>query len=207
MNRLKNNQYTIYDAQIIIYYCFLYKNHRIVELTNKARILTAFLIKNNVTIIVPASIIMEIFNKGFEKIISEYTSSKYPNQITGLTKKLSYVFEYRLQRKVEKNFNNMINSNWFEVRPHFPSEASIDDIIDFFKNINDKSKLNEFLNEKDRYDPVPSRIDMELIAFSKEISSPIISNDYDITFFAEELFEENLSDEIYPLKELNIYNN
>ena len=48
---------------------------------------------------------------------------------------------------------------------------------------------------------------MELIAFSKEISSPLISNDYDITFFREELFEKGLSGEIYSFKELDFYNN
>lgn len=149
-------------------------------------------------IVVPESIIREIQIKGFGEIISNYTSSKSPIQIIGLTRSPTLGFKYRLKTKIEENFNNMINSNWFEVRPHFPSEALIDDIIDFFKNINDKSKLNEFLNIKGRNDPIPSRTDMELIAFSKDISSPIISNDYDITFFAEELFKENLSDDIFP---------
>lgn len=48
---------------------------------------------------------------------------------------------------------------------------------------------------------------MELIAFSKDIKSPIISNDYDITFFADELFEKGLSDRIYNFLDLDIYNN
>ncbi len=207
MKRLENEPFTIFDAQIIVYYCFLFKNHRILELTSKTRKLTTFLINNNVKIVVPESIIREIQMKGFGEIISDYTSSKSPIHIIGLTRSPTLGFKYRLKTKIEENFNNMINSNWFEVKQYVPPKISIDNITDFFKNIKNKSKLNEFLNKKDRYDPVPSRTDMELIAFSKEISSPIISNDYDITFFADELFEENLSDEIYPLKELNIYNN
>ena len=104
MKRLKNNHHVIYDAQLIIYYCFLFKNHRIIELTNQSRILTQFLINQGIQIVVPESIIHEIKKKGFEKIISEYTSSKYPMQIIGLSKNLSPAFEYRLKMKIENNF-------------------------------------------------------------------------------------------------------
>ena len=74
-------------------------------------------------IVVPESIIREIQIKGFGEIISNYTSSKSPIQIIGLTRSPTLGFKYRLKTKIEENFNNMINSNWFEVRPHFPSEA------------------------------------------------------------------------------------
>lgn len=39
------------------------------------------------------------------------------------------------------------------------------------------------------------------------MESILISNDYDLTFFADELFEKNLSNRIFGLKELDIYNN
>ena len=109
MKRLENKPSTIYDAQIIIYYCFLYKNHRIIELTGKSRILTEFLIKNNVKIIVPESIITEIKMKGFGKIISDYTSSKSTIEIIGLKNYPTSGLKYRLKTKIEGNFNKMIN--------------------------------------------------------------------------------------------------
>ena len=207
MKRLENKPSTIYDAQIIIYYCFLYKNHRIIELTGKSRILTEFLIKNNVKIIVPESIITEIKMKGFGKIISDYTSSKSTIEIIGLKNYPTSGLKYRLKTKIEGNFNKMINKNWFEVRPYTPQENSIDSIRTFFENIENEEKLQSFLTKKRRENPVPSRTDMELISFSKEISSPIISNDYDITCFAEELLQNGLSDKIYAFKELDFYNN
>jgi len=101
MKRLENSHHVIHDAQLIIYYCFLFKNHRIIELTNKSRLLTQFLINHEIQIVVPESIINEIKKKGFGKIISEYTSSKYPMQIIGLPKNLSPTFEYRMKRKLK----------------------------------------------------------------------------------------------------------
>lgn len=79
--------------------------------------------------------------------------------------------------------------------------------MDFFNNIKDKEKLEEFLIKKGRTTPVPSKVDMELIAFSKDIESPLISNDTDIIFFALELYEKKLADRIYGLNDLEIYNN
>lgn len=207
MERLKNNQFTIYDAQLIIYYCFMYKDHRILELTNKTRKLTEFLINNNVTIIVSESVIHELESKGIGKIIHEYTSTDRPNQIIGLTQRPTLTFEYRLERKVKENFHKMIKSNWLEVRPYSPPKGSIESIMDFFNNIKDKEKLEEFLIKKGRTTPVPSKVDMELIAFSKDIESPLISNDIDIIFFALELYEKKLADKIYGLNDLEIYNN
>ena len=63
-----------------------------------------------------------------------------------------------------------------------------------------------FLKAKHKNKVLPSKEDMELIAFSKKRKSPLISNDYDITFFANELYKKHLSHQIFNLKELTIYN-
>lgn len=67
MDRLKNDSQVVYDANIIIYYCFLYKTHKIVEKTTKTRKLTQILVDNNVEIVVPEFIIHEINNKRVSK--------------------------------------------------------------------------------------------------------------------------------------------
>lgn len=149
MKRLQENYFIIYDAQIIIYYCFLFKEHKIIELTNNARILTRFLINNNIKITAPKSIINEIKNKGFAKIISDYTNSKYPIQIIGLEKTPTKGFEYLLQRRIEGNFNNMIHSKWFEVKSYTLPETSINSIKNFFETIEDEFKLENFLIKKE----------------------------------------------------------
>jgi len=144
IKRLKNNQFTIYDTQIIIYYCFLYKQHRIIDLTTKARLLTEFLINNDVQIVVSESVISEIRQKGFEKIISEYTNSK-SHQILGLINPPSNTFKFHLQRKIEGNFDKMINANWFEVRSYLPDVNLIDSIKEFFNDFEDR-KIRRIFN-------------------------------------------------------------
>ena len=46
MNRFKNHSKVAYDAQIIVYYCFLYKQYKLTDLTTKSRELTQFLVNN-----------------------------------------------------------------------------------------------------------------------------------------------------------------
>ena len=101
----------------------------------------------------------------------------------------------------------MLNREWFEVRRYSPCETTLKSIGDFFENIEDEEKLKEFLTKKGRKNPVPSRTDMELISFSKEIKSPLISNDKDIVFFADELLERKLSYKIFNFMELDFYSN
>lgn len=207
MKRLINHHHVIYDAQIIVYYCFMYNQHRIIDFTNKSRILTDFLINNDIKIMVPESVIIELKEKGFESIISEYTASKYPSQILGLPKNLSNTFKYYMQKKLENNFRKMLSSSWFEVKQYSPNSVSIDSIRSFFENIADNRILEEFLVKKGRDDPIPSDVDIEIIAFSKDMGSPVVSNDYDITFFADELFEKDLSNRLYHFTDLDFYNN
>ena len=52
----------------------------------------------------------------------------------------------------------------------------------------------------------PSDEDMMLILFAKYKQSPLISNDWDITFFAEELYTKNLAYEIFNFKDISYPN-
>lgn len=64
--------------------------------------------------------------------------------------------------------------------------------------------MQNFLKLKNRSDQLPSDEDLKLILFSKHKKAPLISNDYDITFFAEELLENSLAYNIYEFKSINI---
>lgn len=207
MNRLINNQHVIYDTQLLIYYCFHYKDYRILELTTKSKTLTEFLIKHNVKVIVPESVIIEINKKGFSKIIDDYTNSGNPSQIIGLSKNPTKGFRFRLQEVIEDNFHQLTNKKWFGIIKYSPTQSNIDSIKNFFNNIDNEEKLEEFLTKKRRNTPVPSQVDLELIAFSKDMESPVVSNDYDITFFADELFKRGISNRLYHFIDLEYYNN
>ena len=46
MERFKNYSRVVYDAQIIVYYCFLYDKYKLTGRTTKTRDLTQFLVNN-----------------------------------------------------------------------------------------------------------------------------------------------------------------
>ena len=73
-------------------------------------------------------------------------------------------------------------------------------------NFNDKEKLNEFLDLKKTDELSPSDEDMMLILFARDEQVPLISNDWDITFFVEELINENLAYEIVNFKDISYTN-
>lgn len=73
-------------------------------------------------------------------------------------------------------------------------------------NFNDEEKLNEFLDLKKTDKLSPSDEDMMLISFAKDKQMPLISNDWDITFFAEELINRKLACEIVNFKDISYPN-
>ena len=68
-------------------------------------------------------------------------------------------------------------------------------------------KIKNFLKKKRRDTLMPSFEDLGLMAFSKDKEYPIISNDNDLTFFADELYQKKLTHLIYNFNNLDIYNN
>lgn len=73
-------------------------------------------------------------------------------------------------------------------------------------NFNNKEKLDEFLDLKNTDKLAPSDEDMMLILFAQDNQAPLISNGWDITFFAEELINENLTYEIVNFKDVSYPN-
>lgn len=201
MRKISSND-VIYDSNIIIYYSFHTENHKILELTNKSKKLTEFLISNGSHIHVPKFIMDEIESKGIRKIIDEYITT---NQITNLPQNPNMIFRLGLEFKIKRKLKRLQDKEWFSIEDYTPSEELINRIDDFFLNLN-KSEITEFLKLKNRNNPKPSYNDIQLIAYSKEREHPLISNDYDITYFSKELIEKNLAHQIFNLKELIIYN-
>ena len=76
MDRLKDYSSVVYDAQMIVYYCFLYGKYRLTGRTTKTRDLTQFLVNNGIKICVPDFIIDEINHKSIPKIVNDYVEDK-----------------------------------------------------------------------------------------------------------------------------------
>ncbi|WP_458403069.1 hypothetical protein [Methanobrevibacter sp.] len=205
MDRFKRESEVVYDANIIIFYCFLYKNHRIVEKTNKARKLTQYLVNNGIEIKVPEFIIHEINNKGFPKIVDDYLNDK-KNVIVDVSRNPPHGLTLRLVQKLQNNFKNLQKKDYFHIEEYEPEEKLFDSIKSFFMNFNDKAKLDEFYDLKHVEELSPSDEDMKLILFAMERTAPLISDDWDVTFFREELSQKNLAHEIINFKEIGFVN-
>lgn len=205
MDRFKNKSEVVYDANIIIFYCFLYKTHRIIEKTTKARTLTQYLVDNGVKICVPEFIIHEINNKGFPKIVDDYLNDKR-NVIVDVSRNPPHGLTLRLVQKLQNNFKNLQKKDYFNIEIYEPEEKLFDSIESFFMNFNDNDKLNEYYNLKHTDELSPSDEDMKLILFAMERTAPLISDDWDVTFFREELSHQNLAHEIINFKEIGFVN-
>ena len=73
-------------------------------------------------------------------------------------------------------------------------------------NFNDMKKLNEYYQRKHTNVLSPSDEDMSLILFANDIEAPLISEDWDVTFFYDELLNQNLAFEIYNFKSISYPN-
>ena len=136
MNRLKNNMEVIYDSNLIIYYCFSTKKHKIIELTNKTQKLTEFLIKQNSNITIPEFLINELRKEKLTKIVSNYISSR--REVTNLPKNQTYLFKLELE-----NLIPFLKKNWINIEQYQPKDE-IKDIENFFLKLsqNDKKKFS-----------------------------------------------------------------
>ena len=198
MKRFEKYDKVIYDANIIIYYCFMFGNYQIINLTNKSRELTHFLTKKGFKIITSQLTMGEIKNKGATKIICDYVLA---NQIENFPRKRNHSLIARLQYKFENNLKKLENKKWFDIYNFQLNDENRKPLEDFFLSI-DENTLEKFLKNKDRNTPVPAEGDLLLMAFSKKIRSPIVSNDKDFTFFANELYMQNLTSEIISFESL-----
>ena len=205
MDRFKRESEVVYDANIIIFYCFLCKNHRIVEKTNKARKLTQYLVDNGIEIRVLEFIIHEINNKGFPKIADDYLNDK-KNVIVDVSKNPPHGFTLRLVQKLQNNFKKLQKKDYFHVEDYEPEKTLFDSIKSFFMNFNDEDKLNEFYALKHTEELSPSDADMKLILFAMEKNAPLISDDWDVTFFKKELAQKNLAHEIINFNDIGFVN-
>lgn len=205
MDQFKNYSNVVYDAQIIVYYCFQYDKYKLTGFTTKTRDLTQFLTNNGIEICVPSFIINEINHKSIPKIVNDYVEDKR-KPILEWPPKPTYGLVLKLTDRVRNNFENIQKKNYFNVVNYSPDKNSFNSMKSFFKNFNDKEKINEFLTLKNAENLSPSDEDLMLILFARDIQAPLISNDWDITFFAEELANENLAYIIVNFKDISYPN-
>lgn len=129
------------------------------------------------------------------------------NQITNISNTKNFTFKLGLEIKFKNKFKKLQKKEWFNVVDYIPPAELVDPLMKFFKSLINHPKYDEFSKKKNRDTTIPSFEDLGLMAFSKDKEYPIISNDNDLTFFADELYEKDLTNEIFNFNDLDTYNN
>ena len=94
--------------------------------------------------------------------------------------------------KLRHNFENLKKHENFSQEYYEPSDELLDSIDNAFIDFNNLDDIDEYYMRKHADVLNPSVEDKKLILFSKDRECPVISNDLDLTFFKEELFNRNL---------------
>ncbi len=191
----------IYDANSIIYYCFLHEEKikgrtvtiRVMEFTNKIQNLTEEFINEGFIIETLSCVMKEIYDKGIAKIVDEFCEDFRTMDLIGLPgARISNQIKLRLARKTEEKIKRLQSKAWFNVVDYVPSEKEIERVRSFYESLSGTPKMIEHMRRKRTREPYPSEVDMSLLVYSKEREAPIVTNDSDLTDFKSELEREGL---------------
>jgi hypothetical protein len=192
----------IYDANSIIYYCFMHKEKirgrtvtfMVLELTNKIQSLTEQFLTDGIEIETISGVMKEIFDKGIAKIVDEFCEDYRVKDLIGLPGKarISNRIRLRLARKTEEKIRRLQNKAWFKVIDYHAEEKEIKRVKNFYVSLSRTPKMEEHMKKKRTRDPYPSDVDMTLLIYSKKTEAPIVTNDSDLIDFKEELEREGL---------------
>ncbi len=196
-----NKRIIIYDANSIIYYCFLHEERikgrtvtiRVMEFTNKIQNLTEEFLKAGFTIETLSGVMKEIYDKGIAKIVDEFCEDFRTKDLIGLPgRRIPDGIKLRLARKTEDKIKRLQNRPWFTVVDYTPPEKEIERVRSFYESLSGTPKMIEHMRRKRTREPYPSEVDMSLLVYSKEREAPIVTNDSDLTDFKYELEREGL---------------
>ena len=192
----------IYDANSIIYYCFLHEEKikgrtvtiRVMEFTNKIQNLTEQFIKSGFEIVTISGVMNEIYNKGIAKIVEEFCEDYRTKDLIGLPERvrISDRIKLRLARKTEEKIKRLQNKTWFTVVEYEPADKDIERVKSFYESLSGTPKMVEHMKKKRTREPYPSDVDMSLLIYSKESKAPIVTNDSDLIDFKYELESQGL---------------
>jgi predicted nucleic acid-binding protein len=193
----KSEKKVIYDANSIIYYCFMHEEKikgkrvviRVMGLTNRIQSLTEQFLTEGFEIETISGVMKEIFDKGIAKIVDEFCDDYQTKSLIGLPEraKISSRIRLRLARKTEEKIRRLQNKAWFKVIDYHPDERELRKVKDFYLSLSGTLKMEEHMRKKRTRVPYPSDIDMALLTYSKKTGAQIVTNDSDLTDFKEEL--------------------
>ncbi len=192
----------IYDANVIIYYCFLHEERikgktvtiRAIESTNKIQRLTEQFLIKGVEIETISCVIDEIFDKGIAKIVDEYCDDPRTKDLIGIPARVQITnrIRLRLARKTEGKILRLQHKPWFTVVDYHAKEEEVEAVKSFYESLRGTPKMIEHMRRKGTREAYPSNVDIALLMYSKESGAPIVTKDSDFTYFKHELEQRGL---------------
>jgi len=193
----KSEKKVIYDANSIIYYCFMHEEKikgkrvtiRVMGLTNRIQSLTEQFLAEGFEIETISGVMKEIFDKSIAKIVDEFCDDYQTKSLIGLPEraKISSRIRLRLARKTEEKIRRLQKKAWFKVIDYHPDERELRKVKDFYLSLSGTPKMEEHMRKKRTRVPYPSDIDMALLTYSKKTGNQIVTSDSDLIDFKEEL--------------------
>jgi len=98
----------------------------------------------------------------------------------------------RLARKTEEKIRRLQKKSWFSVVEYHAKGIDIERVKNFYESLRGTPKMEEHMRRKRTREPYPSDVDIELLIYSRETGSPILTKDRDFTYFKDELEQRDL---------------
>ena len=182
----------IYDANCIVYFCFKIRDndtlgHPVTVVgphTYRARTITDRLVNNkkNVTTLRRAFEEAEkvLSGQALQSLINE----GYIQEKLRITTSVSPALKLRLAQALRAEIEQMKQQKWFVVNPFLPAGGRADAVKEVYR----KFCLNPaYHNRIPQHKGCPSDVDIALILYSQESTTPLLTNDREVFNFATEL--------------------
>lgn len=194
---------TVYDANCIVYYCFKIETQdvngtRVVVLgpeTQKARDITSQLVryaKTLCTLIAAWTEVANVLAKALQSLIDEGYIARHLRT----DEQISPTLRLQLLKSLKREMVALDRSDWFSViRGYTPTLMRVREVRDLYAQFaRDPATQERIPPNKGN----PSNVDIALLLYSGHARLPLLTNDREISNFAQELRERGFCEFIKP---------
>jgi hypothetical protein len=214
VERLLSYQAVLYDANIIIYYCF-YSPVRLTAdvecvvdagaMTDTVRRISERLRKEERMIRTIRIIMDEITDTVLADAVKRRVSEEEVRQELGLVRGMTFpkVLELQIVEKCRKTTRKIQASSWFAVDEFEANTPELNGLKQYYRNV----AADPMLRARFRLKGVmPSEPDLHLMAYSRSSGLPVLSDDGHFVVLRAELKSLGFVTEIVPLRSVSIRN-
>ena len=212
MQRLLRHESSLYDANILLFYCFYHSIPRRTRepyvitardgLTPLARKITTILIENKKTISAIQTIIDEVDDPRIAAAVKVRTCDEDVRKSIGLLRAQPFPLDLELQiiEKVKKTFRKFKANPWFRAIAYSADQSRLEALRDFYRRANSDPTLAS--RRHPSKGKIPSSNDLLLVLSSGDKSLPVLSHDSDLTAYSRELVDAEFATEIVPITDV-----